>query len=82
MNYDEIYNKTKEIIIEYLRLEENELQPETNLVDDLYVDSIAMVELSFRFTEVFSVPMVEPSPELFIMKNLVAYLHEKSNERN
>jgi len=45
MNYDEIYDKAKQMIAEYLRVDENEITPKTNLVDDLCADSIALVEL-------------------------------------
>jgi len=34
MNYDEIYDKAKQMIAEYLRVDENEITPKTNLVDD------------------------------------------------
>ena len=54
-------------------MEESEITAETNLVDELCLDSIALVELGFRFSETFSIPMVEGEPELFIMKNLVNF---------
>lgn len=80
MNYDEIYSKTKEIVVDYLRLDENEVTPETNIVDDLYADSIALVELGFRFSETFSIPVIEGNPELFVMKDLVDYIQKRINE--
>ncbi|MFZ5988667.1 MAG: acyl carrier protein [Bacillota bacterium] len=80
MDYNEIYNKTKELIIDYLRVDESEVTPETNLVDDLCADSIAMVELGFRFSETFSIPMIEGDSELFIMKNLVDYIFSKTSK--
>lgn len=79
MNYDEIYHKTKEIIAEYLRVDEAEVTPETNIVDDLFADSIALVELGFRFAETFSIPMIEGTPELFTMKELVSYIQKQMN---
>jgi acyl carrier protein len=80
MDYDEIYRKTKAIIVDYLRVEENEVTPETNIVDDLYADSIAVVELGFRFSETFSIPMIEGNPELFVMKELVTYIQKNISE--
>lgn len=80
MDYDEIYNKTKAIIVDYLRVDEKEVTPETNIVDDLFADSIALVELGFRFSETFSIPMIEGSPELFVMKELVPYIQKKMSE--
>ncbi|HOV24910.1 MAG TPA: phosphopantetheine-binding protein [Pseudobacteroides sp.] len=77
MNYDEVYEKTKELIVDYLRVDEKEVNPDTNLVDELCADSIAIVELGFRFSETFSIPMVEGEPELYVMKNLVDFIYNK-----
>ena len=79
MSYDEIYNKTRAIIANYLRVDEAEVTPETNIVDDLFADSIALVELGFQFSEAFSIPMIEGTSELFTMKALVAYIQEQMN---
>ncbi|NLD49725.1 MAG: acyl carrier protein [Clostridiaceae bacterium] len=81
MDYNEIYSKTKSIIVDYLRIDSDELKPETDIIVDLCVDSIAMVELSFRFSEAFCIPMLEVDAELFVMKNLVDYIYEKVCER-
>jgi acyl carrier protein len=80
MDYDEIYNKTKAIIVGYLRVDEAEVTPDTNVVDDLFADSIALVELGFQFSETFSIPMIEGDPELFKMKELVTYIQKKMAE--
>jgi acyl carrier protein len=80
MDYNEVYAKTKSLIVEYLRINEDELQPETNLVDELGIDSIAMVELSFQFSETFQVPMIDADPDLYVMKNLVDYLYNQVKE--
>lgn len=76
MDYNEVYNKTKEIIIGYLKLDENELNPDTNLLDDLCIDSIALVELGFRFSEEFGIPMIDGSMDLFVMKDVVKHICE------
>ncbi|KNY26221.1 acyl carrier protein [Pseudobacteroides cellulosolvens] len=80
MKENEVYDKVKEIVVDYLRVSENEVNPETNLVEELCADSIALVELGFRFSETFSIPMVEGNSELFIMKNLVNYILCKMQE--
>ncbi|TYQ16386.1 UNVERIFIED_CONTAM: acyl carrier protein [Acetivibrio alkalicellulosi] len=77
MEYNDIYSKAKELIVDYLRVDEKEVSLDTDLVDDLFADSIALVELGFRFSETFSVPMIEARPELFIVKNIVQHLYEK-----
>ncbi|AEV68468.1 acyl carrier protein [Acetivibrio clariflavus] len=77
MNEKEVFEKVKEIIVDYLNLDESEINADTNLVEELCLDSIALVELGFRFSETFSIPMVEGDPDLFIMKNLVNFIIEK-----
>jgi len=77
MNEKEVFEKVKEIIVDYLNVDESEITTETNLVEELCLDSIALVELGFRFSETFSIPMVEGDPDLFIMKNLVKFIMEK-----
>ncbi|MDQ2086122.1 phosphopantetheine-binding protein [Herbivorax sp. ANBcel31] len=76
MEYNDIYQKAKELIVDYLRVEENEVNLETDLVEDLCADSIALVELGFKFSETFSVPMIDAKPELFVVKNIVDFLQE------
>ncbi|MEJ6951882.1 phosphopantetheine-binding protein [Natronospora cellulosivora (SeqCode)] len=80
MERKEIFEKTKELIVDYLRVEESEVMLDTNIVDDLCADSIALVELGFRFSETFSVPMVEAREELFVMNNLVDFLYDEVNK--
>ncbi|MFP4661869.1 MAG: acyl carrier protein [Halanaerobiales bacterium] len=75
MEYNEVYTKTRDIIVEYLGVDENELESETDIVEELCVDSIALVELGFRFSETFGIPMVENNMDLYIMKNLVNHIY-------
>ncbi|HPD00439.1 MAG TPA: phosphopantetheine-binding protein, partial [Acetivibrio sp.] len=76
MDYDyiEIYNKTKDLIVDYLRVDESEITPNTDLAEDLCVDSIALAELGFRISEAFSIPMLDPKPEMLVMQNLVSLI--------
>ena len=53
MNYDDIYQRAK-VIADYLRVEENEINLETDLVEDLCTDSIALVELGLSFQKFFN----------------------------
>lgn len=82
MDYNEIYSKTKSIIVDYLRIDSDELKPDTDIVADLCADSIAMVELAFRFSEVFGIPMLEVDDKLFVMKNLVDHINGKVHEKD
>ena len=80
MNQTEyIYNETKEIITTYLRLKEDELQPDSHIVDDIGADSLALVELGFQISEKFGVPLLDTSDDKLIFKNLVAYIEENMN---
>lgn len=81
MDYQGVYEQTKQILVDYLRVGEDEITPETNLVDHLMVDSIAMVELGFRFSETFAIPMPQPTEDLYVMENLVRFLTEQINNK-
>ncbi len=74
-----IYQETKKIITNYLRLKEDELQPDSHIVDDIGADSLALVELGFQISEKFGVPLLDTDDEKLIFKNLVAYIEEHMN---
>ena len=76
-----VYNEAKKIITDYLRLKEDELQPDSHIVDDIGADSLALVELGFQISEKFSVPIMDTSDEKLIFKNLVAYIEEHMPEK-
>jgi acyl carrier protein len=73
---EQIYMEAKEIIQNYLRLDEDEIKPDTHIVNDAGADSLALVELGFQLTEKFGVPISDTSDEKLIFKNLVDYIHE------
>jgi acyl carrier protein len=71
-----VYNTAREIISTYLRLKQDELQPDSHIVDDIGADSLALVELGFQLSERFGVPIVDTSDDKLIFKNLVQYIEE------
>ena len=71
-----IYNGSKEIIRNYLRLDEDELNDETHIVNDAGADSLALVELGFQLTEKFGVQISDTSDDKLIFKNLVDYIYQ------
>ena len=71
MTEKQIYEKVCAIISDYLRLEEDELNPDTHIVNDAGADSLALVELGFKFSEAFSISMFNPDEHNLILKNLV-----------
>jgi acyl carrier protein len=71
-----VYQRTNQIISDYLRLKEGELQADTHIVDDLGADSLALVELGFQISEAFGVPMLDTSGNKLVFKHLVDYIIE------
>jgi acyl carrier protein len=53
----EIENKVKQIIVDELGVDENEVTPNARFIDDLGADSLDTVELVMRFEEEFGIEM-------------------------
>ena len=51
-----VYDRVKKIIVEQLGVEESEVVPGANFVDDLGADSLDLVELIMSLEEEFSDP--------------------------
>jgi len=66
----EIEARLRAILAELLLLEPEQVHPESLLVDDLDVDSIALLELAFTIEREFGVPFpdVKASEETFNMR--------------
>lgn len=69
-----VYITAKKIISKYLRLKDDELQPDSHIVDDIGADSLAIVELGFQLSEKFGVQLVDTSSDKLIFKHLVKYI--------
>ena len=78
--YDYVYRTAGRLITSYLRLNEDELQPDTHIMDDLGADSLALVELGFQISETFGVPMADTSGNKLVFKYLVDYILETMPE--
>jgi acyl carrier protein len=72
--YDYVYHTAHRLITTYLRLKEDELQPDSHIMDDLGADSLALVELGFQISETFGVPIADTSGDKLIFKHLVDYI--------
>ena len=81
MNKNEVFNKMSEIMTDYLRLNPDELTPESHVVDDLGADSLALVELGFKFMETFNIDMFQPQDGLLIVGNLSAHIAEQQTAK-
>jgi acyl carrier protein len=79
---NDVYNITKKIITDYLRLKEDELQPDSHIVDDIGADSLALVELGFQISEKFNVPIIDTSDDKLIFKNLVKYIEDNMKKED
>jgi acyl carrier protein len=51
-----IFERLKKIIVDQLGVEESEVKPSANFVDDLGADSLDLVELIMAIEEQFSTP--------------------------
>jgi acyl carrier protein len=58
-----------------LRLKTGEVKADSHVIDDLGADSLALVELGFKFMEAFGIGMIAPEEENLLVGNLVNYIH-------
>jgi acyl carrier protein len=70
----EVFRRTRDLITAYLRLQPDELRPESHIVDDLGADSLALVELGFQISETFGVPMLDTSGDKLVVRHLVEHI--------
>jgi acyl carrier protein len=72
-----VTEKVKEIIVEELGVDEQEVTPEASFVDDLRADSLDVVELVMRFEEVFGIEIPDEDAErITTVKEAVTYIEE------
>lgn len=74
MDKETVFARIAEILSDYLRLAPGEVRGESHVVNDLGADSLALVELAFKFMEAFTIPMIAPADELLIVDNLVEHI--------
>ncbi len=63
MDHDEIYDKVKEVIVEQLNVEEDDVTEDATFVDDLGADSLDIVELVMALEESFGVSIPDEDAE-------------------
>lgn len=74
-----IFNKVKEIIVENLGCDEEEVKIDSSLIDDLGADSLDIVEMSMSFEDEFNVKIKDEDFEkIKTVKDIVDYI-EKNN---
>ena len=73
-----IEQRVKEIIVEQLGVEEDEVSPEASFIDDLGADSLDTVELVMAFEEEFNVEIPDEDAEgISTVQDAIDYI--KSN---
>jgi acyl carrier protein len=63
MEHEEIYEKVKEVIVEQLNVEEDDVTEDAAFVDDLGADSLDIVELVMALEEQFGVSIPDEQAE-------------------
>ena len=74
----DLLQKVKEIIVEELGVEENEVTLEASFIEDLGADSLDTVELIMKFEEEFDIDIADEDAEnLTTVGKAVEYLKTK-----
>ena len=74
-----MFEKVKEIILEVLNIPTEKITLETNLKDDLKVDSVDLLELIVEFEDVFGVEVSNDDVKgIVTVGDIVAYLEARN----
>lgn len=72
---NKIYEKVKTILVESLNLDENEVKPESDLINDLGINSLELADLVFRCEDEFDIEIDEKATSKFAtVADVVNYL--------
>jgi acyl carrier protein len=71
MERQEVFAKVSELLTDYLRLKPGEVREESHVVRELGADSLAIVELGFKFMETFGIGMIAADDENLVVGRLV-----------
>ncbi|MCL8207820.1 MAG: acyl carrier protein [Actinomycetia bacterium] len=76
---DAVFDKVKEIIVDQLGVEEDEVTPEAHFVEDLGADSLDIVELVMALEEEFGLEIPDEEAEkISTVNDAVEYIRENS----
>lgn len=72
-----VFDKVKEIIVEQLGVEEDQVIPEASFIDDLGADSLDIVELIMALEEEFDLEIPDEDAEkISTVADAVTYIRE------
>ena len=77
---NEIYEKVKAILVENLKVSADEITPESELVNDLGINSLELADLVFSCEDAFEIEIDDKSLGSFkTVADVVTYLDEITN---
>lgn len=75
---DEVLNKVKDIIVNKLGVDQDQVTPEASFTNDLGADSLDTVELVMEFEKAFNIQIPDEDAEkIATVGDAVKYLQEK-----
>nr|YP_002327589.1 acyl carrier protein [Vaucheria litorea]ACF71006.1 acyl carrier protein precursor [Vaucheria litorea] len=84
-DYDNVYDKIRQIVIDQLQLEEEEeskLKPEASFTDDLGADSLDIVELILNLEDKFGIEIPdEVAKKITTLEEAAKLINEKINKK-
>ena len=81
MEKADVFIQVSQILTAYLRLKPGDVRPESHVVRELGADSLALVELGFKFMEAFGIGMIAPDDEFLVIDRLVDVIVEQMQSR-
>ncbi|AUW94528.1 acyl carrier protein [Sulfobacillus thermotolerans] len=78
-NKEQVFDKVKEIIVDQLGVDEEEVVPEASFIDDLGADSLDIVELIMALEEEFGLEIPDDEAEkIATVNDAVEYIRENA----
>ena len=75
------FDKVKDIVVEQLGVEADEVSIESTFIDDLGADSLDIVELIMAFEEEFNIEIPDEAAEkIKTVQDVVTYIDQNKNE--